>query len=84
MTTHTNSSGEDERDVFGLLWAMVRDVECEGHKNNGLTAGTIIGRHARIIDDRIENSGYSRTTDSLKLYTIKQLKDEIKNRKDKP
>lgn len=69
-----------DRPIFKMLWDMVNAIEKDGYKNNGLTRGTIIGRYAGMIDDRIENSGYSRSVDSLKLYDTKQLKDELRSR----
>lgn len=65
-----------ERATFNLLWDMVN--ACEGKDSR--TQGTIISRYASMIDDRIENSGYSRSVDSLKLYDTKQLKEEIESR----
>lgn len=67
-----------DRAVFKLLWDMVGELRrYEGNRN----AGTIISRYAGILDDRIENSGYSRSTQSLKLYDTKQLKEELEERK---
>lgn len=66
---------KSERATFNLLWDMVNEIS----RDSGAT-GTIIGRHASLIDDRIENSGYSRSTDSLKLYTTDQLQEEIDSR----
>lgn len=69
----------NERPVFKLLWQMVNELErYDGERN----AGMIISRYASMIDDRIENSGYSRSVDSLKLYTTKQLKEELASRTD--
>lgn len=66
-----------KRDVFRLLWDMVNQIS---KGNGGRDTGMIIGRYAGLIDDRIENSGYSRSVDSLKLYTIEQLQEEINSR----
>lgn len=68
---------EKQRATFRLLWDMVNQIEDdEGYE------GTIISRYASMIDDRINNSGYSRSVDSLKLYSIEQLQAEIESRKD--
>lgn len=67
---------ENERAVFNLLWDMANKIREDG----GMNTGTIIGRYASIIDDRIENSGNSRSVDSLKLYTYEQLQDELDER----
>jgi len=64
-----------ERAVFKLLWDMLNATQ-----ENPESAGTIIGRYASIIDDRINNSGHSRSVDSLKLYTYDQLQDELDER----
>lgn len=67
-----------ERATFSLLWQMAKEIS-----QHGATAtGTIIGRYAGIIDDRINNSGHSRSVDSLKLYSDQQLKDELARRKE--
>ena len=63
-----------ERATFNLLWDMFNEALASGN------TGTIIGRYAGIIDDRIENSGNSRSTQSLKLYTDEQLQDELDER----
>lgn len=56
---------------------MVKELqEYTGERN----AGSIISRYAGILDDRIENSGYSRSTQSLKLYSTEQLEAELKER----
>jgi len=70
-----------ERATFNLLWDMVNAIDDDrrSERVNNAT-GTIISRYAGMIDDRINNSGYSRSVDSLKLYTIKQLKEEIESR----
>ena len=68
---------EQERAVFDLLWSMVNKIQDTA---DPLTIGTIIGRYASMIDDRIKNSGYSRSVDSLKLYTYEQLQDELDER----
>lgn len=59
-----------------MLWDMVNTIR------DSDSPGTVIGRYASMIDDRIENSGNSRSVDSLKLYTTEQLKDEIESRED--
>ncbi len=76
--TDTNQASEDKRPIFKLLWNMQNEIE--GNRSERGT-GTIISRYASIIDDRIENSGYSRSVDSLKLYTTEQLEQEIENRR---
>lgn len=73
---------EDSRNVFKLLWRMVNDIEQADTYRGRSQTGTIISRYAGMIDDRIENSGYSRSTDSLSFYTVKQLKEEIQRRKE--
>lgn len=65
-----------ERATFNLLWDLVN--LCEGEATNN--QGSIVSRYAGMIDDRIENSGNSRSVDSLKLYTTEQLQDEIDSR----
>lgn len=71
----------EERAVFKLLWDMWNQLDNHDGYGPGNSYGTIISRYASIIDDRIENSGNSRSVDSLKLYTTKQLKEEIESRK---
>lgn len=66
-----------ERRTFHLLWDMHNAIE---NDNSDHGTGTIISRYASILDDRIENSGYSRSVDSLKLYTTEQLQEEIDSR----
>lgn len=65
-----------ERAVFNLLWDMYNTAR------DATSAGQVIGRYASMIDDRIENSGNSRSVDSLKLYTEEQLQDELDSRKE--
>lgn len=65
-----------ERATFNLLWDMVKEVL----KADGRGQGTIISRHASLIDDRLNNSGHSRSVDSLKLYTTEQLEEELEER----
>lgn len=67
-----------KRATFSLLWQMVNEISKYGQEN----AGTIISRYASMLDDRIENSGHSRSTDSLKLYSVKQLLAELDSRKE--
>lgn len=67
---------DKERAVFNLLWDMFNTAR------EADSPGQVIGRYAGMIDDRIENSGYSRSVDSLKLYTTEQLQDEIDSRSD--
>jgi len=71
-----------ERAVFNLLWDMWHELDDDDYKgfDENRNYGTIISRYAHIIDDRIENSGNSRSVTSLKLYDTKQLKDEIASR----
>ena len=71
----SNTLDTKERAVFKLLWDMVNATQ-----ESPESAGTIIGRHASMIDDRINNSGHSRSVDSLKLYTYDQLQDELDER----
>jgi hypothetical protein len=66
-----------ERAVLNLLWDMVNKIQDANYDN----IGTIISRYASMIDDRIENSGNSRSVDSLRLYTSEQLQDELDSRK---
>lgn len=66
-----------KRATFQLLWDMVNTIQDSSFIGS---TGQVISRYASMIDDRIENSGNSRSTDSLKLYTIKQLQDEIDSR----
>lgn len=75
--TDQNTVDKEKRAVFNLLWDMVNACDDEDNK----TRGTIISRHASIIDDRIENSGNSRSADSLKLYSTEQLQSELSSRK---
>jgi ribosome-binding protein aMBF1 (putative translation factor) len=69
-----------QRNTFNLLWDLIHDTEEESSQN----IGTIVGRYASIIDDRIDNSGHSRVTVSLKLYTTEQLQAEIDSRSAQP
>lgn len=64
------------RAIFKMLWDMVNEIKRDG----GKSSGTIISRYASMIDDRIENSGYSRSVDNLKLYTTEQLQEELDER----
>lgn len=73
MTLQTNT---DERAVFTMLWDMVNAIDMDG----GKAIGSIISRYANMIDDRINNSGFSRSVDSLKLYTYDQLQEELDSR----
>lgn len=72
-----------ERNVFGMLWKMYHELQAEDDNFEKMRddRGMIISRYAGIIDDRIENSGYSRSVDSLKLYDTKQLQEELNSRK---
>jgi hypothetical protein len=63
-----------ERAVFKLLWDMFNAAR---ETNN---PGQVISRFASIIDDRVENSGNSRSVDSLKLYSTEQLEQELADR----
>lgn len=78
MTSHitVDTPDKSERAVFNLLWDMYNEIEANSQ------AGTIIGRYASIIDDRIKNSGHSRSVTSLKLYTTEQLEEELESRDD--
>ena len=69
---------DKERAVFNLLWDMVNEIDGK----DGRTRGTIISRYAGVLDDRIDNSGYSRSVLSLKLYTTEQLQDELDEREE--
>lgn len=75
-----------EISTFRFLWKMVNELErhnwSEGASGPGNNMGTIISRYASMLDDRLENSGYSRSTDSLALYSTRQLKEELEERKD--
>lgn len=65
-----------DKATFSMLWDMfnkARDAD---------SPGQVISRYAGMIDDRIENSGYSESVDSLKLYTTEQLQDELDSRKE--
>lgn len=65
MTTNSKK----ERATFNLLWDMVNEVQ-KGETYRGRSqSGTIISRYASMIDDRIENSGYSRSVGSQN-YTL--------------
>lgn len=72
----TVQNEHNERAVFKLLWDMVNAVRGEDSAKTGM----IISRYAGMLDDRIENSGYSRSVDSLKLYSYEQLQDELDER----
>lgn len=72
----------NEPATFSLLWQMVNTIDEQRHDSHADATGTIIGRYASVIDDRIENSGHSRSTLSLKLYTTEQLKEELGGRDD--
>lgn len=65
-----------ERNTFQMLWDLYNTARDSDRP------GQVIGRYAGIIDDRIENSGNSRSVDSLKLYTDEQLQDELDSRKE--
>jgi hypothetical protein len=58
---------------------IVDDLESARVKTS---TGTIIARYADIFDDRLENSGNSRSTTSLALYSAEQLKKELKSREE--
>jgi hypothetical protein len=79
----SNSSypATSERAVFNLLWDMWHQLDDYDGFKERITYGTIISHYAGVIEDRINNSGYSRSVDSLKLYTTAQLKAEIESRK---
>lgn len=68
------------RETFSMLWKMIDEVREQQFSPRRDATGTIISRYARIIDDRINNSGHSRSVDSLKLYTYEQLQDELDER----
>lgn len=69
----------NERATFKLLWDMVNAIR----GNDDKTVGTIVSNYAGVIDDRIKDSGYSRSVKSLKLYTYDQLQDELDERDEK-
>ena len=69
--------------AFNLLWDMWNVLDDHDGYGNGNNYGTIISRYASIIDDRIENSGHSRSITSLKLFSDEQLQDELDERKKK-
>jgi len=76
-----------DRNIFGLLWKMYHELKDEEEDYENSTRmrddrGTIISRYASMLDDRIENSGYSRSVDSLKLYTDEQLQAELDSRRE--
>ena len=76
-----NPDPNTKRATFNLLWDMWNALDdYDGFNDHAY--GTIISRYASIIDDRIENSGYSRSVDSLKLYTTEQLEEELSERKE--
>jgi hypothetical protein len=81
VTNKSNPHSKKERATFSLLWDMVNKIERTSGRPGG-SAGTVIGRYASMIDDRIENSGNSRSVDSLKLYTTEQLQDELDSREE--
>lgn len=62
------------RNIFLLLWNLVEEAQ----KADDVKA--VVGKYSRVIDDRLENSEYSASTDGLKLYTTKQLREELKER----
>ena len=69
------------RSTFKMLWKMVDQIEEDKQSERANTStGTIISRFASIIDGRIDNSGHSRSVDSLKLYTTEQLNEELNQR----
>lgn len=63
-----------ERAIFSMLWDMFNIA------SDADSPGQVISRYASMIDDRIQNSGNSRSVDSLKLYTEQQLRDELDSR----
>lgn len=63
-----------ERAIFNLLWDMLNAAR------EADSPGQVISRYAGMIDDRIDNSGNSRSVDSLKLYTTEQLQEELESR----
>ncbi len=69
-----------DRPIFKMLWNMVNEIEEAPMYRGESQTGTIISRYASMIDDRIANSGHSRSVDSLKLYTTEQLQAEIDER----
>ena len=71
---------QKQRAVFNLLWDLWHELEEHEGYGHGNNYGTIISRYAGVIDDRIANSGHSRSTLSLKLFTEEQLKDELESR----
>lgn len=68
---------DTEKPIFKLLWQLANELD---RYEDTRPRGTIISRYAGIIDDRLQNSGYSRSVDSLKLYDTNQLKEELKSR----
>lgn len=68
-----------EVNTFKYLWKLVNEVKRAEFDDK--PTGTIVGRYASMFDDRLENSGHSRSVDSLKLYSTEQLEEELKERK---
>lgn len=66
----------NNHNTFQMLWDMYNAARYADRP------GQVISRYASMIDDRIENSGNSRSVDSLKLYTDEQLQDELDGRKE--
>lgn len=70
-----------ERNTFRLLWKMIDEIERADTYRGRPQTGTIISRYASMIDDRIENSGHSRSVDSLMLFDTDQLEEELERRR---
>lgn len=71
---------DDGRDIFKYLWKMANELEKYDWEDK--PSGTIISRYASMINDRINNSGFSRSSDSLMLFDTWQLEEELKRRKE--
>ena len=69
------------QNTFRLLWKMINEIENAGTYRGRPQTGTIISRYASMIDDRIQNSGYSRSVDSLMLFDTDQLEEELERRR---
>lgn len=77
----SNPDPKTNRATFKLLWDMWNALDDHYGDSPGNSYGTIISRYASIIDDRINNSGYSRAVETLKMFTTEQLENELKERK---
>lgn len=76
-----NPDPNTDRATYKLLWDLWNALDDHDGYGKGNNYGTIISRYAYIIDDRINNSGFSRATETLKLFSTQDLKDELESRK---